>query len=226
MSPSEKLQVAPRGVRNRNPLNIRFNKTVRWAGLADPPSDGAFCRFLTDQHGIRAAATLLRTYRKKYGLYSISALTARWAPPSENDSNAYATRVADYMGQTEDYSPNLDDPAEMELMLRGMCRVENGRGPLDGEWYPDLVWQAGVKMALEPLTQSRTMAGGAVAGAATAAQGLVTSMTDSITQAADVATTAGAVWPEIARWVLLVVALAGIGWAMYARWEARKEGVR
>jgi hypothetical protein len=217
---------APRGIRNRNPLNIRFNKATRWVGLADPPSDGAFCRFLTDQHGIRAAATLLRTYRSKHGLYSIAELTQRWAPPSENDSDAYAARVAGYMGQTTDYTPDLSDPGEVELMLRGMCQVENGMGPLDGEWYPDLVWQAGVKMALEPLTRSRTMAGGAVAGAATAAQGVVQTMTESITQAADVATTAGAVWPEIARWVLLAVALAGIGWAMYARWEARKEGVR
>ena len=49
------------------------------------------------------------------------------------------------------------------ILLRGMCQVENGMGPLDGEWYPDLVWQAGVKMALEPLTRSRTMTGGAVA---------------------------------------------------------------
>lgn len=217
---------APRGIRNRNPLNLRYVAANKWKGLDDPPSDGAMCRFKSDQLGIRAAATLLRTYRKKYGLRTIAEITQRWAPPSENDSVAYARGVADYMDQAPSYIPDLDDPQQLELMLRGMCKMENGRGPFDGEWYTDLVWRSGVKMALEPLSKSRTMVGGATAAGATAAQGVLDASLEAINQATDAATMVESVWPEIARWVLLAVALGGIGWAMYARWQAREEGTR
>jgi hypothetical protein len=169
---------------------------------------------------------LLRNYRKKYNLQTVEDLISRWAPHSENDTRVYTLAVANYMDVSKDYRPNLDDPAEMEMMLRGMSLVENGRnGPYEGEWYTDLVWQQGVKLAVKPLSRSRTMVGGAVAGGATAASGLLDATLEVLPQAADAASTVEYVWPEIAKFVLVGVAVLGIGFAMYARWDERRQGI-
>ena len=215
----------PRGIRNRNPGNLRYVASVKWEGLDDPPSDGAFCRFKSDQFGIRALVKQLRTYRDRYGLHTIRDLISRFAPSSENNTAAYSKAVAAAFGTAETFSPDLDDPAEMETLVRAIVRHENGEGPLDGHWYPDLVYRAGIKLAM-PMSKSRTMVGSATAAGATAAQGLLDVAQESISQGSDAAIMVGSVWPEIARWVLIAVALAGIGYAMYARWEARKEGIR
>jgi hypothetical protein len=214
-----------RGIRNRNPLNLVHSPANNWQGLDDPPSDGRMCRFKADQWGIRAAGMLLRTYRAKYKLVTIRQLVERWAPASENNPAQYARVVSEYMGKTPDYAPNLDDPMELENMLRGMCRMENGEGPFDGEWYTNLVWEQGVKLALQPLSRSRTMLGSAAAGAATAGQALLDATQEALPQATEAATTVSWLWPEIAQYVLIAVALAGVGVAMYARFSERKEGV-
>jgi hypothetical protein len=215
----------PRGIRNRNPGNLRYVASIKWEGLDSPPTDGSFCRFRSDQFGIRALVKQLRTYRDRYGLHSIADLIARYAPSSENDTRAYQKAVAAAFNRTPAYTPDLDDPAQMETLVRAIVRHENGPGPFDGEWYTDIVYQAGIKLAM-PMSKSRTMIGGATAGAATAAQGLLDVVQESTQQAAVVADTVGIAWPEIARWVLLAVALAGIGYALYARFQAREDGIR
>lgn len=216
----------PRGIRNRNPLNIRYSAANKWQGLDDPPSDGAFCRFKDDQWGIRAAAVLLQNYQKKYHLRTIEELITRWAPHNENDTRAYTLAVANYMDVSKDFAVDLNDPQEMEQLLRGMCQVECGRnGPYDGEWYTDMVWRQGVKLAMKPLTRSRTMIGGTIAGGATAAQGVLDATLDVLPQAADAAQTVEYVWPEIAKFVLIGVAAIGIGMALFARLDERRQGI-
>lgn len=215
----------PRGVRNRNPGNIDYNARNKWEGLDDPPSDGRFCRFKTDEHGIRALVILLRNYRKKYGLRSIEQIINRWAPPTENNTGAYARAVAKRFGEGVDYEPDLDDLDEVELLVRAITQHENGKGPYDGDWYTDTVFRRGIRMAIKPLPRSRTMQGSAVAGGATAAQGLMQVVTDNVDQAQSVAMVFDLAWPEIARYVLLAVALGGIAFAMWAKYSDRKEAL-
>lgn len=215
---------APRGIRNRNPLNLVYLPPVQWQGLDDPPSDGRMCRFVSDQMGIRAAALQVRTYRTRYRLQSISEIVNRWAPPTENNSRAYAKTVADYLGQSVNYAPNVDDADELERLLRGMSIVENGHGPLDGEWYPDLVWQQGVRLAVRPLAKTRTMIGSAATGAAALGQALLDSTQQTVPQAADAASSVGWVFPELSKWVFLAVMTVGIGTVVYARLNDRAEG--
>lgn len=82
----------PRNARNNNPLNLEYSPT--WQGLKpEPRTDPRFCEFVTMARGFRAAAVTLCTYQDRYGIVTIRDAIARWAPPGENDTNAYMTDV-------------------------------------------------------------------------------------------------------------------------------------
>lgn len=48
--------------------------------------------------GVRAALKLLRTYRDKYAANSIREIVTRWAPETENDTEAYIRQVCRLTG--------------------------------------------------------------------------------------------------------------------------------
>ena len=87
-----------RGYRNRNPGNIEHVLSNKWQGLADPPSDGRFCRFTSHEFGIRALAALLVTYQDRHKLRTPGAIIERWAPKVENDTAAYVGVVVRRIG--------------------------------------------------------------------------------------------------------------------------------
>lgn len=74
------------GIRNNNPLNIRYSPMNHWKG--QDGSCRSFCRFTSLEFGYRAALILLRNYVKR-GHDCIAAIIGRWAPASENDTQAY-----------------------------------------------------------------------------------------------------------------------------------------
>lgn len=77
-----------RGLRNNNPGNIRKDGT-HWKGEVEPSRDAAFKQFESMAWGYRAMFKCLNTYSRKYGLDTIRKMISRWAPPSENDTDAY-----------------------------------------------------------------------------------------------------------------------------------------
>ena len=88
-----------RGERNNNPLNIRRVVGSHWKGeIMTPVEDSQFCQFTTLEHGIRAAYQILDTYRRKYHAVCIEDIISRWAPPSENDTEAYIRSVCTLTG--------------------------------------------------------------------------------------------------------------------------------
>jgi hypothetical protein len=120
----------PRGIRNNNPGNIRYDGTP-WLGLDMPPSDGAFCRFTDAKYGIRAMAKIIENYDKKYGLNTIGQIIFRWAPPVENNSGAYANAVASAL--RVDPNAPLDLASVMPELCRAIIRHENGECPYSDE---------------------------------------------------------------------------------------------
>lgn len=80
----------PRGLRNNNPLNIR--KGDKWQGLAPVQSDPDFCIFTSMEWGLRAAFVILFNYLKKR-VDTLDKIIKRWAPPSENNTEAYISHV-------------------------------------------------------------------------------------------------------------------------------------
>lgn len=130
----------PRGIRNNNPLNIRHGDP--WLGATREQPDPDFVTFESPAYGFRAAARLLLNYQEKYGLTSVNAIVGRWAPPSENDTGAYANAVAKEMGVRPADAVSLRDGKQLLAMLRAMCRHENGECP-----YDDATICAGMKLA-------------------------------------------------------------------------------
>ena len=120
----------PRGLRNNNPLNIRYDGT-KWQGLASPATDGAFCRFKNFDYGYRAALKILETYYHKYKLRTIKQIVERWAPAADgNTPKQYATFVAATASTTPSAylpEPSIDRMGWTNILL-GMTYVECGTG--------------------------------------------------------------------------------------------------
>ena len=85
-----------RGIRNNNPLNIRHSAD-RWEGARAEQTDKSFVQFESMAYGYRAAWKVLESYwkhfREKRELCTVGAIIGRWAPPSENDTEAYIRTV-------------------------------------------------------------------------------------------------------------------------------------
>ena len=85
-----------RGIRNNNPLNIRRSST-RWQGARKEQTDKSFVQFETMAYGYRAAWKILQTYYDRFcgqeKPFTVRNIIERWAPPSENHTDAYVSTV-------------------------------------------------------------------------------------------------------------------------------------
>ena len=127
----------PRGIRNNNPLNIR-RTADRWEGLCPLQTDPKFCQFESMEYGWRAAFCLLTlTYYHKYCLHTIRGIISRWAPPSENPTEAYIKHVSGIVGIGPDecLGHPSEHPARWQLLAAAMATHENGITP---DWQPML----------------------------------------------------------------------------------------
>ena len=118
----------PRGIRNNNPGNIKKNN-VEWEGLApeDEQKDNTFFVFSYAKYGIRALCKILITYRS-YGLNNIYSIINRYAPPSENDTEAYQNFLSKETGNG--VLTNLENTIEDYLpIVKGIILMENGVQP-------------------------------------------------------------------------------------------------
>ena len=118
----------PRGIRNNNPLNIRRSKD-QWKGLSKTQNDRSFCQFETLEYGWRAAFYLLtRTYYHKYRLYTIRMIIQKWAPPHENNTEAYISNVSRLAGipPDEPIGIPMESPARWMMVAAAMAIQENG----------------------------------------------------------------------------------------------------
>ena len=113
------------GIRSNNPLNIRYLETNQWRGLVGE-SPGGYCIFSQPVYGIRAAAIVLRSYRKR-GVVTLADIVATWAPhEDDNPTQAYINNVSTWTGIDRDaLVVELDYPA----LLAAMIRQENGSQP-------------------------------------------------------------------------------------------------
>lgn len=120
----KKNNMQPRGLRNKNPLNIR-KSSQRFIGEVDG-SDKAFKTFSTMAYGYRAAFVILGTYISRKD-NTIEKIIRKWAPDFENNTNAYINTVEwmSKIARTEVLT--LDDGDKIIDIVAAMSFVENGK---------------------------------------------------------------------------------------------------
>lgn len=131
--------MSTRGERNFNPGNIRHVKGVTWVGQSPTQTDDSFVQFDTAEFGIRAITRIMRSYERQ-GIMNVAETIDRWAPPNENNSQAYVDAVC------KECSVEADEPISIEaimpLLIRGIIRHENGE-----VIYSDAQISAGIALA-------------------------------------------------------------------------------
>ncbi len=129
-----------RGLKNRNPGNLRANPDFTWEGQIGADGKG-FAVFDADVHGIRAAVIDLHTHYVRDRETSVLALIAMYAPPVENDTKEYADFVAGRLG-VDPQSALSFDRRTAEALMQAIIRMEQGVQP-----YADPVIAAGIEAA-------------------------------------------------------------------------------
>lgn len=132
---------APRGIRNNNPGNIR-KSAADWVGKVEG-SDPDFETFDTPTNGVRALAKVLIAYQDKHACRTVRQLIDRWAPPNENDTDAYVDAVASAVGVEPDDTIIVDDPHVLTALVIAVIQHENGMQP-----YSLPTINAGIEAAL------------------------------------------------------------------------------
>lgn len=139
--------MTPRGIANCNPGNIRRTQTL-WQGEAGQQPDPSFLVFAAPQWGLRAMAKILLSYQL-HGLSTVRQMIERWAPATENDTEAYVQDVASAMGLLPDDRVNLaSDPVRMAAMVKAIVRHENGQQPYPDDLIDHALALAGVAAAV------------------------------------------------------------------------------
>lgn len=120
--------MAPRGIRNCNPGNIRNSDATDWKGEvpAVAKKDNDFEEFKDMAHGYRALIKLLQNYRRRHGCKTIADFISRWAPRCENNTSGYISRVCMELQVPTAYVPDVEDKGTMCALAAAISVVENG----------------------------------------------------------------------------------------------------
>lgn len=113
----------PRGIVNNNPGNLRIG--IPWQGLK-LGLPGGFCSFVNLAYGIRAMAKDLTTKISSDGLNTIALEVAKYAPPSENDTASYISKVSGYTGWGPNDPIDLSNGNNLLKLIRAHMNVELG----------------------------------------------------------------------------------------------------
>ena len=208
--------MAPRGIRNHNPGNIR--KGDPWQGLDTPADDGAFCRFISPAYGIRAIARILITYQDKHGINTLQGIISRWAPSEENDTVSYVHHACLRMDMKADETLNVYQFHILKGIVEMIILHENGDQPYSDSQIEKGLILAGIEPPMKPAIASRTVQGVAVAGGS----GTLAVVTQYSSQAGDLIDNLQGYEP----WLLGAVFAIALGWILYARWDDRRRGLR
>ena len=113
----------PRGIRNNNPLNIRYNTGNCWVGQTG--TDGQFCKFSAPKFGVRAAVKILQKYAGHDSKASILEIINKWAPRSDgNNTDTYIETVCKEMNMRPTDTIDIRKGGTVVRFLYSMAKVE------------------------------------------------------------------------------------------------------
>lgn len=116
-----------RAERNFNPGNLNY---AGQAGASlEAGSNARFAKFNSEEEGIAALVRQLRLYQQR-GIDTIGEIVKKYAPPSENDTQAYVANMARWTGLSADEKLNFNDTETVRRMVEGISRKEGRYTPL------------------------------------------------------------------------------------------------
>ncbi len=95
-------------------------------------SSTGFQQFDTPEAGIKAVDDQLRIYGSKHKLKTLREVISRWAPPSENDTEAYIKNVSQRTGIKPDEEIDLSNPTIRHVISGPIILQEQGLKKLKG----------------------------------------------------------------------------------------------
>jgi hypothetical protein len=113
-----------RGYKNKNPGNIRLTSGIPWKGEIKG-TDKDFKTFKSMGYGYRAILVTLNSYFKK-GFNTIEKIISRYAPGSENNTQAYINTVVNQSGIAKDTVLDFNDKLKIRKIIEAISYVENG----------------------------------------------------------------------------------------------------
>lgn len=129
-----------------NPGNIRPSPLYKWQGEVGEAK--GFIVFDTMENGIRALATNLLTYQRKYGIYTVRRAIERWAPQEDhNDTQAYIAFVAHVCEVDPDDRLDFSDRDTLYWLVTAIGEQENGHAAFT-QAVTDAQIDAGIAAAL------------------------------------------------------------------------------
>lgn len=140
----------PRGIRLNNPGNIRHGTNTFWVGETTQQPDPSFVQFSAPVYGLRALMKILKTYFVAYHLNTIREIISRYAPATENNTDAYIADVAKRAGIGADDS--IADIKEIVIPLAEVISFhENGPPPEDtpAYWLDQAIYQQAMELAFK-----------------------------------------------------------------------------
>jgi hypothetical protein len=117
------MTMTARGLRNNNPGNIRRGGCKKYVGQIG--DDGTFIKFSNIVYGLRALIKILNTYYYVHNLRTVYDIISRWAPDNENNTSAYARRVAAITGLGMNRKFDWSE-TNVEPIVDAICQVECG----------------------------------------------------------------------------------------------------
>jgi hypothetical protein len=116
-------RIMTRGYINKNPGNIRKDGLM-WKGEIEG-TDKNFKTFRTMGYGYRAIFVTLNSYFKK-GFNTITKIINRYAPSSENATQAYINFVSKQSGISPDTILSFNDVSSIKKIISSISHMENG----------------------------------------------------------------------------------------------------
>lgn len=121
--------IMTRGYQNKNPGNIvktfdNAGKQTFWTGEI-VGTDSRFKTFKTMPYGYRAMLLNLQSYIKS-GTDTIDKIINTWAPPAENNTAGYKSRVSSETGIPVNVSIASNDTKTLASIMAAISQVENG----------------------------------------------------------------------------------------------------
>lgn len=161
----------PRGIHNKNPCNIERSWQFEWYGEIRPGHpkwneaalEERFCVFEEPVYGLRAAMKNLVTYNQRRNIKTLRQAINRWAPPHENNAEAYLNHVARHSDIKPDDEWDFTRREFMIPVLRAMVIMECGwpseedkRNGAHEYWYSNKTYEEAYEMAIKGRITSHT----------------------------------------------------------------------